>query len=170
MLQQGAPNLRAVPGTNVYGVGLPTVAGICATLAHVGAAPSTAAASGDEVSQCNTWHGAVAVMHLSQHRTVSAAAYAVLLLNQQPGCHSCQSRYQVTAVWHNMREEVCIYINGRPYVLREEERPFKNMQVYIPATPCKQWHRNHLCCLYLRTCQPCCVAVHAIVQHIVAGC
>ncbi len=27
-----------------------------------------------------------------------------------------------------MREEVCIYINGRPYVLREEERPFKNMQ------------------------------------------
>jgi len=34
----------------------------------------------------------------------------------------------VTAVWHNMREEVCIYINGRPYVLREEERPFKNMQ------------------------------------------
>lgn len=39
---------------------------------------------------------------------------------------------QVTAVWHNMREEVCIYINGRPYVLREEERPFKNMQARAP--------------------------------------
>ena len=41
------------------------------------------------------------------------------------------SRWQVTAVWHNMREEVCIYVNGRPYVLREEERPFKNMQVSV---------------------------------------
>jgi hypothetical protein len=50
VLQQGAPNLRAVPGTNVYGVGLPTVAGIRATLAHVGAAPGTKAPSGDEVS------------------------------------------------------------------------------------------------------------------------
>ena len=59
MLQPGAPNLRAVPGTNVYGVGLPTVAGIRATLAHVGAAPSTTAPSGDEVSQCNTWHEAL---------------------------------------------------------------------------------------------------------------
>lgn len=84
VLQPGAPNLRAVPGTNVYGVGLPTVAGIRATLAHVGAAPGTQSPTGHEV----------------------------------------------TAVWHNMREEVCIYINGRPYVLREEERPFKNMQEY----------------------------------------
>lgn len=29
-----------------------------------------------------------------------------------------------------MREEPVIYINGRPFVLREEERPFKNMQEY----------------------------------------
>lgn len=37
---------------------------------------------------------------------------------------------QVSAVWHNMREEPVIYINGRPFVLREDERPFKNMQEY----------------------------------------
>jgi len=37
---------------------------------------------------------------------------------------------QVNAVWHNMREEPVIYINGRPFVLREDERPFKNMQEY----------------------------------------
>ncbi len=30
-----------------------------------------------------------------------------------------------------MREEPVVYINGRPFVLREEERPFKNMQVII---------------------------------------
>ena len=35
------------------------------------------------------------------------------------------------AVWHNLREEPNVYINGRPYVLREDERPFKNMQVRL---------------------------------------
>lgn len=45
----GAPNLRAVPGTNVYGVALPTVDGIRGTLRHVGAAPATRDAHGREV-------------------------------------------------------------------------------------------------------------------------
>ncbi|KAK9808828.1 hypothetical protein WJX72_004439 [[Myrmecia] bisecta] len=37
---------------------------------------------------------------------------------------------QATALWYNMREEPVVYINGRPFVLREDERPFKNMQEY----------------------------------------
>lgn len=36
---------------------------------------------------------------------------------------------QARAIWHNMREEPVIYINGAPFVLREDERPFKNLQV-----------------------------------------
>lgn len=32
-------------------------------------------------------------------------------------------------MWFNMREEVLVYVKGRPLVLREDERPFKNMQV-----------------------------------------
>ena len=36
---------------------------------------------------------------------------------------------QATALWYNMREEVVVYIDGQPFVLREDERPFKNMQV-----------------------------------------
>ncbi|PPR83812.1 hypothetical protein GOBAR_AA36899 [Gossypium barbadense] len=32
--------------------------------------------------------------------------------------------------WHNMREEPVIYINGKPFVLREIERPYKNMLEY----------------------------------------
>ncbi|KAF6164665.1 hypothetical protein GIB67_035100 [Kingdonia uniflora] len=32
--------------------------------------------------------------------------------------------------WHNMREEPVIYINGKPFVLREVERPCKNMREY----------------------------------------
>ena len=45
----GAPNFRGVPGFNVYGVSLPTVEGIKATLAHVGAAPGTTDKHGNEV-------------------------------------------------------------------------------------------------------------------------
>ena len=41
-----------------------------------------------------------------------------------------QTASQVRAVWHNMREEPNVYINGRPYVLREDERPYKNLQEY----------------------------------------
>jgi hypothetical protein len=44
----GAPNFRGVPGFNVYGVSLPTVEGIKATLAHVGAAPGTTDKHGKE--------------------------------------------------------------------------------------------------------------------------
>ncbi len=35
-----------------------------------------------------------------------------------------------SAVWHMMREEPVVYINGKPYVLREESRPFKNLLEY----------------------------------------
>ncbi len=30
--------------------------------------------------------------------------------------------------WHNMREEPVIYINGRPYVVREADAPFSNLE------------------------------------------
>ena len=33
-------------------------------------------------------------------------------------------------VWHNMREEATVFINGSPFVLRESERPFNNMLEY----------------------------------------
>lgn len=37
-------------------------------------------------------------------------------------------------LWHNMREEPVIYINGKPFVLREVERPCKNMLEYTVST------------------------------------
>lgn len=33
-------------------------------------------------------------------------------------------------LWFNMREEPVLYINGQPYVLREQIRPLKNLQEY----------------------------------------
>jgi hypothetical protein len=35
---------------------------------------------------------------------------------------------QRKVLWHNMREEPVIYINGRPYVVREASRPFANLE------------------------------------------
>ena len=40
---------------------------------------------------------------------------------------------QASTLWFNMREEVLVYVKGRPLVLREDERPFKNMQVCTPS-------------------------------------
>lgn len=39
-----------------------------------------------------------------------------------------------------MREEPVIYINGIPFVVREVERPYKNMLGYKV---------NNMCCLYM---------------------
>jgi hypothetical protein len=35
-----------------------------------------------------------------------------------------------TILWFNMREEPVVYVNGRPFVLREQQRPMKNLQEY----------------------------------------
>ncbi|KAM3683231.1 hypothetical protein ACB098_12G130800 [Castanea mollissima] len=40
------------------------------------------------------------------------------------------SKHGRPVFWHNMREEPVIYINGKPFVLREVERPYKNMLEY----------------------------------------
>ena len=62
---------------------------------------------------------------------------APTLYNSKPCRHPHTFKYmlsvvlraQPTALWFNMREEVVVYINGQPFVLREDGRPFKNMQV-----------------------------------------
>jgi hypothetical protein len=42
----------------------------------------------------------------------------------------CSTNGGCPILWHNMREEPVIYINGKPFVLREVERPYKNMLEY----------------------------------------
>ncbi|KAK9861491.1 hypothetical protein WJX84_004658 [Apatococcus fuscideae] len=61
--------------------------------------------------------------------TVDGIRRTLQQVNCQPGSQQADSE-QARALWYNMREEPVIYINGRPFVLREEERPFKNMQEY----------------------------------------
>ena len=31
-------------------------------------------------------------------------------------------------LWHNLREEPVLYINGKPYVVRESNKPFANLE------------------------------------------
>lgn len=31
-------------------------------------------------------------------------------------------------LWHNMREEPLLYLNGKPYVVRDADRPFANLE------------------------------------------
>ncbi|KAI9082587.1 hypothetical protein K1719_035456 [Acacia pycnantha] len=45
-------------------------------------------------------------------------------------CRIGSSKGGRPVLWHNMREEPVIYINGKPFVLRELERPYKNMLEY----------------------------------------
>ncbi|KAB5569233.1 hypothetical protein OIU76_007820 [Salix suchowensis] len=35
---------------------------------------------------------------------------------------------QAQVLWFNLREEPLVYINGRPFVLRDVERPFSNLE------------------------------------------
>jgi hypothetical protein len=43
-------------------------------------------------------------------------------------------------LWFNMREEPVVYVNGLPFVLREQRRPLKNLQVrrmlHVHAAAC----------------------------------
>ena len=50
-------------------------------------------------------------------------------------------------IWANMREEPVLYINGKPYVVRESTRPFANLEYTGAAQPqllCTCEHLMHL--------------------------
>jgi len=42
---------------------------------------------------------------------------------------------QRKVLWHNMREEPVLYINGKPYVVREANKPFANLEYTGPPPP-----------------------------------
>uniref|UniRef100_A0A7S3QUH6 Tyrosine specific protein phosphatases domain-containing protein n=1 Tax=Dunaliella tertiolecta TaxID=3047 RepID=A0A7S3QUH6_DUNTE len=52
------------------------------------------------------------------------------VLRSVSGSSSPGAGRRVHALWVNMREEPMVYINGKPFVLREEVRPLKNMMEY----------------------------------------
>lgn len=45
-----------------------------------------------------------------------------------PVLHTSIHAGQRRVLWHNMREEPVLYINGKPYVVREADQPFCNVE------------------------------------------
>jgi hypothetical protein len=59
-------------------------------------------------------------------------------------------------VWCNLREEPVIYINARPFVLREFDHPFSNLTAYKGRSP--PLRELRLVCRVCRVCRaPCAV-------------
>ena len=94
-----------VPELPVYGVAIPTVSGMRLVLDELGAAQGLGNAS--SILACLT-----ACIHkpfIQEHICPSVAG-------------------QRRVMWFNMREEPVIYINGNPYVVREANKPFANLE------------------------------------------
>ena len=48
-------------------------------------------------------------------------------------------------MWFNMREEPVIYINGNPYVVREANKPFANLEYTGAMVNALQLKLYHFC-------------------------
>lgn len=70
-------------------------------------------------------------------------------------------------MWFNMREEPVIYINGNPYVVREANKPFANLEytgtVHELFVAVLYLHASHTACsleqdrpMHSPHLQPCC--------------
>ena len=95
----GAPNFRQIRPLTICGVGQPSLYGI-RTILNLMKMRELKTISSDpmEVSESD----------------VTAASFVSNLAHRQ-------------AVWINLREEPVVYLNNRPFVLRELDHPFKNM-------------------------------------------
>jgi hypothetical protein len=51
----------------------------------------------------------------------------VCLATVSQACWLCPAGKR-KVLWHNMREEPVLYINGKPYVVREADQPFCNVE------------------------------------------
>lgn len=110
---RGAPNFRRVPGgAHVYGGGTPTTEGVRGVLSAVLEAEEAERKAKKKNSSGGGGGG-----------------------EDEDEDEDESSLPPLPVLWVNLREEVCLYVNGRPYVLREAERPFKNMREYVGISP-----------------------------------
>ena len=153
-LQNAAVHLcMQVPGLPVYGVAIPTVGGLRLVLdqlqAMQGAHFCICSISTWDCfdsqqpwacpcasllclywSCCSARHlrpcpGALLVQRFAVH-FVPAMALTTQLANVVEFIFCCAGQRKV--LWHNMREEPVLYINGNPHVVREANKPFANLE------------------------------------------
>jgi len=63
---------------------------------------------------------------------------ALILMPQQSGVHPAETprkqQGKDRCIWINLREEPVVYLNNRPFVLRDIDHPFRNMQQFKGIT------------------------------------
>ena len=150
---EGAPNFRGVD-FNVYGVAQPTRSGLATLLTLLNAHPSTTTSprhnfdipkaadiitttptkvkiplSGQislpERNKYNTGsHGLPSAISTSPSMSMDAATTIKTSLSNSA------SIVNPSVIWFSTREEPLVYLNGKPYVLREEQSPKQNIKTY----------------------------------------
>eukprot|EP01029_Cantina_marsupialis_P007753 TRINITY_DN1879_c1_g3_i2.p1 TRINITY_DN1879_c1_g3~~TRINITY_DN1879_c1_g3_i2.p1 ORF type:complete len:1139 (-),score=419.55 TRINITY_DN1879_c1_g3_i2:173-3589(-) len=133
---EGAPNFRQITnnGLNVYGTAMPTIDGIYAVLGQIGVKVSRRrrqqqAHTSPEKKSINA---ATAFGNTNMEDPMGAEVKEL----EVPGSHnqslelandhSVGTHDDVT--WVNLREEPILYINRKPYVLRNVRHPFTNLE------------------------------------------
>eukprot|EP00798_Chlamydomonas_sp_ICE-L_P002281 gene2281-8554_t len=101
----------------IFGVGMPTYEGIIQVLKNV---------SGSTSPNASKRMGNMPIFGVG----MPTYEGIIQVLKNVSGSTSPNASKRVHALWINMREEPVVYINGRPFVLREEVRPLKNMMEY----------------------------------------
>ncbi len=83
--------------------------------------------------QWDRFRGPALTITLQSHSnwaTVSSVDRRLILGILKPSfsCPALLSSGRRKVLWHNMREEPVLYINGKPYVVREADKPFANLE------------------------------------------
>lgn len=66
---------------------------------------------------------------------VEGLATLMLRMDQLLHTSRCYAAGRRKVLWFNMREEPVIYINGNPYVVREANKPFANLEYTGESAP-----------------------------------
>jgi hypothetical protein len=117
-LVEGAPNFRRVPGLPVFGVAIPTAAGLRRALEAAGAGPGAGAGASEEEEGREGGE--------AEGEGGGAGGGGGGGRASPPKGERERGRRKV--LWHNLREEPVIYINGRPFVVRDAAAPFANLE------------------------------------------
>ncbi|ESL11393.1 hypothetical protein TRSC58_00858 [Trypanosoma rangeli SC58] len=109
----GAPNFRKVDLVNVYGVAIPTLRGIHNILSLLGASAEPLQVYPGE----------------SNDRELHIGFAAPRLFSPHFGQEELAKPLRGSVVWVNLREEPILYVGDRPFVLRNIDAPYVNVEL-----------------------------------------
>ncbi|SPO31624.1 uncharacterized protein UTRI_06346_B [Ustilago trichophora] len=135
---QGAPNFRKADcSLEVYGVAQPTITGLKTILSVLNARPTKDTSGSQSFDSRLSSLGSAGAPSTSSPQTASPLASPSLAQAQDTTADntksSSRSEKSRKCVWVCTREEPVIYVGGRPFVLREAERPVSTLELSIRA-------------------------------------